>query len=244
MDETLSASAQNIKKQLQALMELQQLDNEIIRRNHDRDRLAEDTQRHKASIDNLRASLHDRRIEIENLLKDRREAERDSKQKTEEIRKMGGQLFEVKTNEAYSTLQKEMQQKKQENALLEERILEMMVAEDEKKAALHAAEEDIKRSEQEADSHQNANEREINRLDKEIAGFQTQWDAAAREVRNDYLDLYKRLRNAKGGRALARIENDVCTGCRLSIRPQATIELKKYRGLLYCDNCARILYVD
>jgi len=244
MDETLSENAQNVKQQLEALIKLQQLDDEINQRNKQIDQLKQQIEDEDKTINSLREILTSRKQEMEKLLKDRREAEVTAKQKSEEIQKLGGQLFEVKTNEAYSALQHEIQQKKQENSLLEERILEMMMAEDELKVKIKQAEDELKEGEQQVTANQAGYNKEIARLQKEIADYQQQWDIASQNVRADYLDRYKRLRSAKGGQAMAKIENDICMGCRLSIRPQATIELKKYRGLLYCDNCARILYVD
>jgi predicted nucleic acid-binding Zn-ribbon protein len=84
----------------------------------------------------------------------------------------------------------------------------------------------------------------ITGIETEIQLIQAQWQEASKVVKAEYLDRYTRLRESKGGLAVAKIENDVCTGCRLSIRPQASIELRKYRTLLFCDNCARIMYVE
>ncbi len=244
MEQPLTTNAQMIKSQLEMLLKLQALDQEIgERRAQIREREAE-VQRQTQALEASRQLVADRRHALEQMLKERREAERDVKERQEQITKLSGQLYEVKNNEAYTTLQHEIKQKKQENSLLEERILEMLLAEDEANAVIAretaASQQEHGRTTEAAALHG----REISRLESEIAGLRARWDEAARGVPADLIDRYTRLRDNKAGLALAKIENGICTGCRLTIRPQAVIELKKYRSLLICDNCARILYVD
>lgn len=236
--------AQMIRSQLEMLLKLQVLDQEISAlqaRVHGHE---VEIRRQEGDLEKGRQTVADRKHALEQMLKERREAERTVKERQEQIAKLGGQLYEVKNNEAYNTLQHEIKQKKQENALLEERILEMMLAEDEANADIAresaAGQQAVGRTQETTQEHR----QEIARLGTEISALRTRWEDAAREVPADLLDRYLKLRDNKAGTALAKIENGICTGCRLSIRPQAVIELKKSRALLVCDNCARILYVD
>lgn len=244
MDEVLSENAQKVKEQLHALLDLQALDTEMNQRRAQIGRLTDKINSENQNLAGQRETLQLNKQEIEHLLKDRREAEVTSKEKVEQAQKLGGQLFDVKTNEAYQTLQHEIKQKKQENTLLEERILEMMVAEDEVKTKIAQSEAALRLGEQEVSGTQAGYQKEIKSLEAEIKGFEEKWEVSAKKVKAEYLSHYERLRAAKEGQAMSKIENDICTGCRLSIRAQATIELRKYRNLLYCDNCARILYVE
>ncbi|MEW6516310.1 MAG: C4-type zinc ribbon domain-containing protein [candidate division FCPU426 bacterium] len=244
MEDTLSDKAQLVKAQLEALWALQGLDDEMNQRRAEIARIQEQIAAEKKNADQHRLTLQERKDDSERLLKERRQAEVDAKEKQVLIQKLGNQLFEVKTNEAYSTLQNEIRQHKQENSLLEERILEIMLAEDELKAKIAADEAAVKETERQSLETQKGHQQEIKALETAIAEFQRQWSAAALKVKPEYLEQYQRLLKAKAGKALSKIENDICTGCRLSIRPQASIELRKYRGLLTCDNCARILYVE
>jgi uncharacterized protein len=244
MEDILSEKAQLVKSQLEALWVLQGLDDEMNQRRAEIARIQEKITSEQKKVAHQHQSLRERKEETEHLLKERRQAEVDAKEKQSLIQKLGNQLFEVKTNEAYSTLQNEIRQHKQENSLLEERILELMLAEDELKAKIGATEASLQESEKHSGTTQSQYQQEIKNLEATIAGFQREWSAAALKIKPEFLEHYQRLLKAKAGKALAKIENDICTGCRLSIRPQASIELRKYRGLLTCDNCARILYVE
>jgi uncharacterized protein len=244
VDQPLTTNAQMVKTQLEMLLQLQELDREMDDRRARIRAMEADIQRQERGLEGQRRTVADRKHALDQMVKERREAERGVKERQEQIAKLSGQLFEVKTNEAYNTLQHEIKQKKQENAVLEERILEMMLAEDEANVAIAretaAGQEEQSRTGEATSVHR----KEIAGLEAEIAGLRARWDTAARDVPADLLDRYTKLRDNKAGTALARIENGICTGCRLTIRPQAVIELKKYRALLVCDNCARILYVE
>lgn len=244
VEQPLTTNAQMIKTQLDTLNALQELDLEIRQRRQQIEGREEQIRQNERDAANLNQALEARKQEIDKLVKDRRDAERTVKERQEQISKLGGQLFEVKTNEAYNTLQAEIKQKKQENSVLEERILEMMVSEDEMHASQDRLAEDLKRQRSRVEEVQQEHRREIAKIESEIAGFRSRWEQIAKELPSALLERYERLRDAKGGMAVSKIENGICTGCRLTIRPQAEIELKKYRSLLVCDNCARILYAE
>jgi predicted nucleic acid-binding Zn-ribbon protein len=240
----INTNAANVRTQLENLVRLQDLDMEMLQRRNQIKTLEADIQQAENGVAEQRQALEQHNKEMEKLLKDRREAERTVKERQEQVSKLQGQKFDVKTNEAYNTIESEIKTKKQEIGMLEERVLEMMMSEDELKKIVAGSQVAVKIGEGKIQSDQAKIRENMAGFEVEIQKLQAEWQEAAKVVQAEYLDRYIRLREAKGGMAIARIENDVCMGCRLSIRPQASIELRKYRTLLFCDNCARILYVE
>lgn len=57
------------------------------------------------------------------------------------------------------------------------------------------------------------------------------------------LNVYDGLRRQKGGRAVARVEQSVCTGCRIAMALQVVQRARTNPGLTFCSTCGRILYV-
>lgn len=244
VNQPLTENAQMLKTQLGILIHLQKQDEKMVCLRSQIEGLKEKIETEEGRLQEQRDTLTGRKRELEQLRKERHGVELSLKEKQALVQKLGGQLFEVKTNEAYNTLASEIKQHKQANSLLEERILEMMMAEDDLLAGIDQAEKALAGEEQSGTALKDEIQREISGLEKELDDLQAQWDISSQEVKPVYLDRYCRLREAKGGRALVKIENNICTGCRLAIRPQAVIELQKYRELLCCDNCARLLYVE
>ncbi len=86
----------------------------------------------------------------------------------------------------------------------------------------------------------------INARRQELAAQMAALDAEREAMRGiiepDWLARFDRLAGARGtGIALA--QNQQCTGCRMSLRPQTWNELREGR-LLACDSCSRLLYWD
>ena len=55
---------------------------------------------------------------------------------------------------------------------------------------------------------------------------------------------YERIIKSKDGLAVVTIANDACQGCFRVMPPQVVNEIKMNDELVFCENCARILYIE
>lgn len=62
----------------------------------------------------------------------------------------------------------------------------------------------------------------------------------------DPVDLqnYETLRQTKGGRAIAKVERDLCQGCRMSLPTQLRQRVRSGRQTVNCSSCGRLLFAD
>lgn len=58
------------------------------------------------------------------------------------------------------------------------------------------------------------------------------------------LELYEMLRRGKQGRAIARVEQGRCQGCRLNLSVTDLRRVRASADLVYCSSCGRILFLD
>jgi predicted nucleic acid-binding Zn-ribbon protein len=56
------------------------------------------------------------------------------------------------------------------------------------------------------------------------------------------LRTYNHIRIAHQGRALAKLDRNLCTGCRISLPTNVVNKARTGNALVQCPNCERILY--
>ena len=89
---------------------------------------------------------------------------------------------------------------------------------------------------------------ELNRKVAELRGeqgeFEKQRELLASRFDPATLQRYETLRKSKGGRAVAKVERDLCQGCRMSLPTQLRQRVKSGRQTVNCSSCGRMLFVE
>jgi predicted nucleic acid-binding Zn-ribbon protein len=80
------------------------------------------------------------------------------------------------------------------------------------------------------------------RLKERLPAEQARQVSARRAVPPDLLALYDNLRPRRGGRAVAALDGDTCSACRVAV-PPTKLEAARYGDeLVYCGNCGRLIW--
>lgn len=82
------------------------------------------------------------------------------------------------------------------------------------------------------------------RREKETARLGDEREAAIIPVRATDREVYERLRAAKGGTAVTRVEEGTCSACGVAPSASRIQQARNSGELIRCGNCGRILYVD
>lgn len=172
----------------------------------------------------------------------KRKHESDIQDQQQKISKYRDQSLNVKTNQEYKALMDEIKFAEQKIAASEDRILELMLAADERKATLKVAEAELK-----ADTAENDKEKEEARQrtaadEKELAELTGKRNELRGEVSEDALRHYDRVLKLRGSAMSAVHDDQMCSACSVMLRPQAFQDVMKNDQVLTCDTCKRILY--
>ena len=231
-------------EQLETLKRLQALDGELFRLRREQQDKPRELEAATAQVDAqaARAKAAEERLRALQLSQKEKEVELQTKEAN--VKKLQGQLFQVKTNKEYSALQREIDSLKADNSLLEEAILQGFDGIDQ--AQKQRAQEQGRLAEQQ--ERLRAEQARVDRALAEIGERIAQLDRDRRtmvpDVPTETLATYERVLDIREGLALVPLINDACGGCHRRLPPQVVNEVYLKAKLTTCENCNRILYFD
>lgn len=234
----------NLEEQIKLLVELQGLDTQIFKLERD---LAAIPDEIKEMDDNFK----ERAIELKKLEDGlrmlqvkRNEREVDLESKEGNIKKLQIQLYQVKTNKEYSTLEQEIGRIKADNSIIEEEIIRLLDQIDAENQRIAKEREALKTEEANVNNMKKKRQEEAKAMEAELEKFGAQRAELAGKVDNAILVKYERIIKSKDGLAVVPAANETCQGCFRMLPPQVINEIKMKHDLILCDNCARILYIE
>ncbi|WP_324717907.1 hypothetical protein U7230_06445 [Carboxydochorda subterranea] len=207
---------------------------------------------HRKEAESLRSQLEaleradvDTHESIKSLRRTVRSAELELKSAEDEARQIEARLYSgaVANPKELESLQQRLETFRTRIDRLQETVISRMIEleETEKRGqALRGERQATGERLQEASSRWEATrqalERELARLEQERA------DLASRVTDPTYLSRYERLASAKGGHAIAVVQDDRCGGCGVPLSNYYRIETRRKGRMMLCEVCGRILY--
>lgn len=233
---------EKVQEQLETLIKLQKIDGEIYR--FKEEKAAKPAQKHslEEAFAQKRQTLKDKEDGLKSSQLKRKEYEMDLGAREKEIKKYQAQLFQIKTNKEYASLQKEIEGLKADNAVLEDDILELMEKIDEVKAEIAKEREKIVADEKKLKEETEKIGREIKDIDEKIASLEKERSQLCANIERGLLSRYERILKAKDALALVPIVGESCGGCHRVLPPQVINEARMKDRVITCEFCARLLY--
>jgi len=231
------------KESMAVLADLQARDHDLDQLRARLGRIPEEAAGLREGLEGDKARAEEMKAQGKKLQLERKEKEVELATKEETVRKHQRELNEVKSNEAFKALQREIDLAKEGAGKIEEEVLLLMERVDE---SLRKEKEEAKRIEglrQEVERKVGDLAAEGERIREDLAKKTSEREEIASRIAPETLKQYLQIRARKGGLALVPVRNGTCGGCNMKLIPQAIVEVKKGTQIVLCDGCQRILHL-
>ncbi len=227
---------------LKTVIELQQLDAQIAELAAQIELLPKEVQALETQLHEFIHAHDERKQRLAKNQKERKDLEAEIQAIRARISKHKDQLYEVKTNEQYKAMLREIEGEEGKVRAFEDQILEKMLeAEQLEKLIRDAAsrlDSEKARVAAEVQKLQALRQTDVEERDR----LQAQRHQDAASVEPQVLALYERLHRGKRGLAVAEVRGGLCAACNVLLRPQLFNEIRANEAITTCENCGRILY--
>lgn len=170
------------------------------------------------------------------------------KHRDERIAKYRAALNMAKTNKDYSAILTELNTSKADNSKIENQVLELMKNLEVDQVTCDEIQSQIDEQLGKLEEIRKGTKTKAVDLQTEIDTIQVEWDAAAKDVPADALEVFNRVADTYDGEALAvagkqEEKNDVysCGGCFMGMPAEVVNRLMTRDEIIRCTNCTRIV---
>jgi hypothetical protein len=237
-----SRAGEAVHPDLKTVIELQQTDQRIAELATLIDSLPGQVQTLQSQLDEFIHAHEERKKRLAANQKERKELEVDIKEIQEKISKHKDQLYQVKTNEQYRAMLKEIEGEEVNIRGIEDQLLEKMIeAEDIQKHIQDAAARlESEKARVAGEVKRMESERQTDIQDR--VRLQARRQELQATLSESILSLYERTRAVRRGLAVAQARDGLCTACDVLLRPQVYNQVRANEAVVTCENCDRILY--
>lgn len=228
---------------VQALIELQKADREILRLREEVAALPRRVAAIEEKLAGTKAALEKAKAAIKADEASRRKNEAAIQELQQKISKYRDQSLEVKTNDQYKALMQEIQYAEKGIRGEEDKILDLMLNAEARDKDVKAAEAELKAETAEIEKEKALARERTAEDEKQLTEWNGKREKARAGVNEDLLRHYDRVAKYRGT-GLAEVLGQKCMGCQVMLRPQIFNEVRGGDKTVVCDSCQRILYYN
>jgi len=231
-----------VNSQLELLINLQNIDIELGKLEDNYKKIPQEIDQLYHICQQIKEDIGQIKQKLDLHNKDRRDKERGVEIENDHISKIKVKLSQVKTNEEYSAILKEVDSAKEKIKKLEDEDLNLMELIDEEQKTLKEKEKLLKEEEKRFQEVKGEKEKDTEGFKKTIEEKKQQRESISSSLDNKVLQNYLKVSKNREGIAVARFSDGICQGCFLSLPPQLASEIRKNEVLIKCPHCQRVLY--
>ncbi len=209
------------------------------------DRIPSEMAKERARIDEIQSALEERRRGLKAMEARRLDLEGEVAGVEETIVKYKTQQMQVKKNEEYAALEKEIENQKARVSELEDMELQLMEAIEVEQEALKEALESGQAEVATLEAHLERLEKNLQSSKEELGDAVRAVEACEAELEAGVLQQYHYVkRQIKRPPVVVALKDGRCLGCHLKVSGDVESTARRGTELVRCDSCGRILYFE
>ena len=231
-----------INEQLKILVELQKIDGEIYLLKKELAAHPEHQKKSEEAFEKKKANLKVAEAELKAVQLKQKEKEGDLQAKEEKVKKLQGQLYQLKSNKEYSAMELEIKGLKADDSLLEEDIIRLIDAVEAAKSKVAKEKEFLSSEEKKFKEELEVLKKRADEIAAQVSSYEEKRKAFVPNVDPRMVSQYEKILKSREGLAIVPVRNNACGGCHLGLPPQMVNEIQMQDKLIVCESCARLLY--
>jgi len=158
------------------------------------------------------------------------------------VKKYRAQQGQIKSNDQYRALEREIREQQGRIRELEERQIALMEESEPLKGVVAEREKALKQDEASVQVDIKALDERLKNIQSEVDDARKNRDSMTEGIDSGWLSRYTRIFNNKGDYFLVPVDNGTCGGCPMKIPPQLVQDAKRADSMVSCSYCGRLLY--
>jgi predicted nucleic acid-binding Zn-ribbon protein len=231
-----------LREQIEILASLQNIDREIKSKMHVKGALLADLDKWNEQVEAKKAEVDAARREWLEKDKLRQDKDRTLQEESAKAVEKRMRMTRIKNIKELQALQREIDQSKQNNSVIEDDLIKLMEELEGYSASLKAKEEELRGLEEQWTAKRSEIESQLAQVEQAVSDVSKGRQDLATRLAADLIGRYELIFSRRGGTAVVEVLGGICQGCYMNIPPQLYNEIMKAERLHLCPSCNRILY--
>lgn len=232
-----------MKEDFENLLRLQEIDRHISELKLSKEKIPQEIEEIEDLLGDKKADLEHAKQSVAELEKQKRVLENEIKDEEERIKKDRERLMQVKSNDEYHALLREIENSKKEVSERETGIIKLLDRMDDEKVKIDGVQNGLSTLEKELNEKKVEMEKFLKNVDAKIEEHSKEREEFVKKVKPALLSKYNVIKRKKNyNDVITRIVDGACSCCCMRVPPQVINEIRAFRNLHVCQTCERILY--
>lgn len=229
---------------LSQLLTIQRLDISIRTLGHDLQQIPKKSKLIDEKVREVREPYEEAKAEKEQIETDAGEVNHTMETLDEKEKELKLKMPEIRSNEEYSALLKEMDAVKKAREDLDTKTIQDMERTEELDKVLPELEKAYLEGEKTVAEEREALGKQRREFEEKLLAQKKERQALQSAMNTTWLEKYNHIAARRNGLAVVAVKAGTCQGCFVSVRPKLIQDLHYAEEVIFCEGCQRILYLD